>query len=366
MRPSSRASLKENQVIMGPKIALRVAVMLTIPIASILSWIDTAAAQTAGQFYVGRSINVIVPYSPGGYYDIGARLLARHFGKHIVGKPNIIVQNQPQAGGIGLANRFASGADNDGTVLGILQRAVPQYAFIGYQSAKFDPLKLNWIGSLSAYETDSYVMVLNAKHPAITVSALKDPAVKTRLGSGRSGSANLIFALVAKQALGLNLDIVRGYEGAAPIFLAEQRGEVDGLFADFSAVKVSAADSWKTKQIVPVVQFGRKTRLPELADVPISRELIKDPVALSFLEFAEMPFFIALPIAGPAGIPADRLKALQDGFMEMAHDQAFLNDAKNMQFEVDPISAAAVIEAIAKAAKTPADVMAQFKALVSQ
>jgi tripartite-type tricarboxylate transporter receptor subunit TctC len=334
--------------------------------AALLLTVDGLAAQTAEQFYTGRTINVVVPYSPGGYYDIGARLVARHLGKHIVGKPNIIVQNQPQAGGIGLANRFASGADSDGTVLGVLQRAVPQYAFIGYQSAKFDPLKLNWIGSLSAYETDSYVMVLNAKHPATTLAGLRDPNVKTRLGSGRSGSANLIFALVAKQVLDLNLDIVRGYDGTAPIFLAEQRGEVDGLFADFSTVKVAAADSWKTKQIVPVVQFGRKTRLPDLADVPTSRELVKDPAALSFLEFAEMPFFIALPIAAPAGIPADRLKAVQDGFMEMAGDQAFLDDATKMHFEVDPISGAAVVEAIAKAAKTPADVMAQFKALVSQ
>ena len=102
----------------------------------------------------------------------------------------------------------------------------------------------------------------------------------------------------------------------------------------------------------------------DLADVPTSRELVK--TNLAFLEFAEMPFFIALPIAAPAGIPADRLKALQDGFMEMAGDQAFLDDATKIHFEVDPISGAAVVEAIAKAAKTPADVMAQFKALVSQ
>jgi tripartite-type tricarboxylate transporter receptor subunit TctC len=243
------------------------------------------------------------------------------------------VQNQPQAGGIGLANRFASGADNDGAVLGVLQRAVPQYAFIGYQSA----------------------------------AALKDSTLKTRLGTGRSGSANLIFSLVAKQVLGLNLDIVRGYDGTAPIFLAEQRGEVDGLFADFSAVKVTAADAWRAKQIVvPVVQVGRRTRLPDLADVPTARELVNDPAERAFLEFAEMPFFIALPIAGPAGIPADRLKALQDGFMAMARDQAFLDDATKMHFEVDPISGPAVAEAIAKAAKTPADIMAQFKTLVSQ
>ena len=73
-----------------------------------------------------------------------------------------MVQNQPSAGGIGLAHQFASGADNDGATLGVLQRAVPQYAFIGYESAKFDPMKLSWIGSMSAYDADSYVLILNA------------------------------------------------------------------------------------------------------------------------------------------------------------------------------------------------------------
>ena len=90
-----------------------------------------AAAQTAEKFYAGRTITLIVPFGPGGYYDIGARLIARHLGDTIPGKPHVIVQNQPSAGGIGLANRFAAGADNDGSVIGVLQRAVPQYGLIG-------------------------------------------------------------------------------------------------------------------------------------------------------------------------------------------------------------------------------------------
>src|SRR5580692_8353328 len=115
---------------------------------SLLSWLALPAAvlmvspglaQTADKFYAGRTINLVVPYGPGGYYDLGARLIARHLGNHIPGNPHVIVQNQPSAGGIGLANRFATGADNDGTVLGALQRAVPQYAFVGYQTTKFDP-----------------------------------------------------------------------------------------------------------------------------------------------------------------------------------------------------------------------------------
>jgi tripartite-type tricarboxylate transporter receptor subunit TctC len=342
---------------------------LSLPLAATMALIAAsvdAKAQTPEAFYTGRTINVIVPYGPGGYYDIGTRLMARHLGKHIVGRPNIIVQNQPNTGGIGLANRFALGADNDGSVLGVLQRAVPQYAFVGYQSTKFDPMKLTWIGSLSAYANDSYLMIVNATHPAKTVEQLQTSAVKTRLGSGRSGSANLLYALVAKEVLKLNFDIVRGYEGNAPIFLAQQRGEVDGLFSDLSAIKVADADAWSKKDVVGVIQFGRKTRSPEVPDVPTARELVKDPDQLAFLEFAEMPFFIALPVAGPAGIPTDRVKALQDGFMAMAADPAFLEDANRMKYDVDPISGQAVAEAISEAAKASPDVMARFKSLISQ
>jgi tripartite-type tricarboxylate transporter receptor subunit TctC len=325
-----------------------------------------AIAQTPEQFYAGRNINVIVPYAPGAYYDLGTRLMARHLGNHVPGRPNIVVQNQPSAGGIGLANRFAAGADNDGTVLGVLQRAVPQYAFVGFQNARFDPLRLTWIGSVSSYANDTYLLALNAAHPATTVGALQNPAAKTRLGSGRSGSANLLYALVARDVLKMHYDMVRGYEGTSPILLAQQRGEVDGLFIDFSTVQTTALDQWRSKKIVPVVQIGRKTRLPDLPDTPMVRELVSDRADLDFLDFAELPFFIALPIAGPAGIPPDRLKALQDGFMALATDQEFLAEAKKMNYEVSPISGEQVRNAITQAAKASQAVKDRFKALVSQ
>jgi tripartite-type tricarboxylate transporter receptor subunit TctC len=324
-----------------------------------------AAAQTAEKFYAGRTITLIVPFGPGGYYDIGARLIARHLGDTIPGKPRVIVQNQPSAGGIGLANRFAAGADNDGSVIGVLQRAVPQYGLIGYQSVRFDPLKMNWIGSLSAYASDSYVLIVNAAHKAKTIAELQKGDVKTRLGAGRSGSANLVYALVAKDLFNLNIDLVRGYEGTAPIFLALQRGEVDGLFADFSTIKVALSDMWHKREVVPIVQFGRKTRFHELADVPTARELVTDPVQQKFLTFAELPFFIALPVAAPTGVPADRIQALQAAFMTMAMDQTFVDDSKIMNYAVDPISGEAVLKQIAEASTTPADLLARFKEMVS-
>lgn len=334
--------------------------------ALMVGWPAIGLAQTPEQFYAGRNLTIIVPYGPGAYYDVGTRLMARHLGKHIPGRPNIVVQNQPSAGGIGLANRFATGADNDGSVLGVLQRAVPQYAFVGYQSAKFDPLKLTWIGSVSSYANETYLMVLNASHKAKTVKDLQSATYKTQLGSGRSGSANLLYALVAKDVLKINIDMVRGYEGTAPIFLAQQRGEVDGLFADLSTIQVAASDQWKTKKIVPIVQLGRKTRHPDVQDVPTAREFLKDREDLEFLDFAELPFFIALPVAGPAGMPADRAKALEDGLVALANDQEFLAEARKLNYDVSPIGGTQVLGAIAQAAKASPTVKERFKVLISQ
>jgi tripartite-type tricarboxylate transporter receptor subunit TctC len=325
-----------------------------------------AQSQTVEQFYSGKVINLIVPYATGGYYDTGARLVARHFSRYIPGKPTIVVQNQPGVGGISLANRYAAGVRNDGLEIGVLQRALPQYAFVGFQNANFDPLKLNWIGSLSGYETDSYVLTINSGHPARSIASLQDPALKTRLGAGRSGSANLLYALIAKDLLKLNVDIIRGYDGNAPIFLAQQRGEVDGVFSDLSTLKAGNADQWNSRGVTSIVQFGRRTRLPELADVPTARELVTDPEAREFLEFAELPFFIAWPIVGPAGMPADRLTALQEAFVQMTTDRSFMEDAKRMFFEVDVVPGPKVMELISAASKTRPELRERFLSIVSQ
>jgi tripartite-type tricarboxylate transporter receptor subunit TctC len=324
-----------------------------------------AAAQSAETFYAGRTITLIVPFGPGAYYDLGARLIARHLGEHLPGKPRLVVENQPNAGGIGLANRFAFGAQNDGSVIGVVQRAVPQYALIDYRSVKFDPLKLAWIGSLSAYATDAYVLLINAKTGIRTLADLQKSGMSIKLGAGRSGSANLIFALVGKDLFKLNFDIVRGYEGTAPIFLALRRGEVDGLFADWSTVKASVIDLWSSKKVVALVQFGRKTRNADLPDVPTARELVHGEADRQFLNFAELPFFMALPVLAPSGVPAERLEALQAAFQAMATDPALLEDSKKMNYPVDPIDGYAVRSQITEAASTSVDIIKKFKELIA-
>jgi tripartite-type tricarboxylate transporter receptor subunit TctC len=340
--------------------ALRLALLLVGPLVALA---QPAAAQSAEEFYKGRTVTMLVGTAPGGINDLSARLVARHLGRFIPGHPFIVVQTQPGAGGLVAANRLFRGVERDGSVLAKLERAVPQLAIQGNRNANFDPTKFTWLGSLSSYANDAYMMLVNASHPAKTAADLHRPDVLVALGGDNAASSNLIFALIAREALGLNVKLVRGYTGAAPMFYAMQAGELDGQMIGLSSVKTGQRDLWERHAFRPLLQFGRTTRLKELADLPTGRELARDAAALALIEFAELPFFMALPFAAPPEIPGDRAAALQTAFMAMCRDPAFLEEAERLGFDVSPIDAAQVQQLLARSAATPQDVIAHYNAL---
>jgi tripartite-type tricarboxylate transporter receptor subunit TctC len=322
-----------------------------------------AAAQTVEQFYKGRTVTMYVGTSPGGINDLSARLVARHLGRFIPGNPLIIVQTQPGAGGLVTANRIYHGAEHDGSVIAKLERAVPQLAIQGNPNASFNPTKFTWLGSFSSYANDAYMLLVNASYPAKSAADLQRPGKALNLGGDNAASSNMIFTLIAKEVLGLNVKLVRGYTGATPMFLAMQTGELDGQMIGLSSVMTGQRALWESHAVRPLAQFGRTTRLAELADVPTGRELARDDNARALLEFAELPFFMALPFAAPPDIPADRAAALRSAFMAMCADAEFRSEAERLGFDVSPIDAAAVTSLLARSAATPKAVIARYNAL---
>src|SRR5256885_5967611 len=127
--------------------------------------IPPASAQSVEQFYRGRSVTMLVGTSPGGINDISARLVARHLGRFVPGNPAIVVQNNPGAGGLVTGNRLYNNVEKDGTVLAKFERAVPQLAIQGDHNAQFDPMKFVWLGSLSSYADDAYMLTINSTNP---------------------------------------------------------------------------------------------------------------------------------------------------------------------------------------------------------
>ena len=322
-----------------------------------------AAAQSVESFYNGRTVTILVGTAPGGINDISARLVARHLARFIPGTPNIIVQNNPGGGGLVTSNRLYFNSEKDGSVLAKLERGVPQLAIQGNPNAQFDPAKFTWLGSLSSYADDAYLMLINANHPAKTIADLKTPGMSVALGADNAASSNLIFAVIAKEVLGLNVNVVRGYTGAAPLFLAMQRGELDGQMVGLSSVRTGQRDLWSKNAFRPLMAFGRTRRHVQFPHMPIGRELTNDPDALSLIEFAELPFFMALPFAAPPDLPADRATALRSGFMAMCQDQVFIDEAEQLGIDMSPIGGGEILKLLARTAATPKDVIARYNAI---
>ncbi len=338
--------------------------LLALAVAALVS-ASPVFAQTPEQFYAGRSVTLIVPTAPGGINDISGRLVARHLGRFIPGKPHFVVQNQPGAGGLANANLLYNSLEKDGSVISMMERAVPLLAITGDPNAKFDPMRLTWLGSLSSYGNDAYLLLINSMHKARSVADIRKGGMQVSLGGNRSGSTNLTFALVARDVLQLNVKVIRGYAGAAPMFLAQQRGEIDGQVIGYYSVRAGQATMWKEGKLIPVIQFGRATRHKELPDVPTGRELAPNEEARQLIELAELPFEMALPTVAPPGIPADRAAVLRGAYKAMIENAAFLQEAAKFNIEISPIDGDAIVGLLRRAASTPKSVIERYKSLAA-
>jgi tripartite-type tricarboxylate transporter receptor subunit TctC len=322
--------------------------------AALLAGIVQSSAQGVEQFYRGRSVDLLVGYAPGGLNDTLSRVVARHIGKKIPGNPNVVVRNMSSAGPIGIANHMFTAAEKDGSVIASLDRTGAQLAIRGELAARFDPLKFNWLGSVASFDKDAYLLLVNANHTAKSAKDLQGGNVKAIIGSVGAGSTNQVFAMLAKDALRLNLDTVKGYRGTSPIFLAIQSGEVDGVVTGISTLTTTQADLWNNRKIRALVQFGRATRHPDLPDVPTGRELAPDAETLALIKFAELPFQMSRPFIAPPDIPADRAKALKEAFMATMKDADFIAELDKIKFDdLSPIDGEAILALVREALKTP-------------
>jgi tripartite-type tricarboxylate transporter receptor subunit TctC len=324
-----------------------------------------AKADTVEDFYKNKRLTMIISNDAGGINDIVGRLVARYIVKYIPGQPAVVVQNMPGAGGLTATNYMYNAAAKDGLTVAGITRSMPQFQILGDTNARFDPLKFVWLGSTSSYAEDAYLLIVNASHPAKTIADLKKPGMGIRVGTQGAATSNLVYALIARDVLGLNVDVVRGYSGGAAIFLAMQNREIDAQFAGLSTLTSAHKALWESKGVRPLAQFGRVTRLAELPDTPLGRELTDDPKVQALIDFADLPFFMAQPFLAPPDIPADRAKALQTAFVMAHKDPDFLAEAAKLSVDVSPITGEQVSELLRKAAATPRDVIERYNAVVA-
>ena len=332
-----------------------------------LALVSQACADTAADFYKGRTITLIVGYGPGGGYDLFARLMARHLGRHVPGNPTVVVQNMPGAGSLRATNFLYAVAPRDGTTIGSFARDMPLLAILRTNTAAvFDPRKFTWLGSSSDFSRDAYLLMVRKDAPATSIEDSRRPGgPPIVLGGTAEGTTGSDIPLVLRDALGINLKLVTGYPDNGAIFLAVDRGEVNGRAADLSTMR-SLRPEWLLPDggMRALVQFARATRHPEFTDVPTARELVRDPDARALIEIAELSYKLSRPFAAPPGVPAERAEALRRAFAGVNTDPQYLEDAAKLRLEISPIGGPEVLQTIDQIAAAPPTILDHLKRLI--
>lgn len=338
---------------------MRKILMATAAAVAGLAGMAAHAADPVADFYKGKEMYMQVGSAAGGGYDVYARVVARHWPKHIPGNPRMVVQNVPGGGSLRLANQFGNITPRDGLYVGVMSNGVPTTPLLNPETTQYDSRKFGFIGSPTA---EKQVAVFWHQSPAKNMESL----FKTEIivGASSPGSPTVDYPLLTNALLGTKFKVISGYEGASSVKLAMPRGEVHGNAAlALGSLPTAYADMVKNKELLTVAQFGF-TKHPDIPEVPLmptgDTEEVRQIFELTYSRERFGRLFVT-----PPDVPAERLKALRESFYATIRDPAFLADAKKTGTDIDLVQGEE-LEALAKRLyTTPKPVVDRMQAILS-
>jgi tripartite-type tricarboxylate transporter receptor subunit TctC len=306
-----------------------------------------ASAQTTEEFYRGKTIDFVIGYAPGGSNDVWGRLLSRHIGKHVPGKPSVVPKNMPGAGSFLAVNQIFNVLPKDGTIIGIGAPTMALDERLGSQGVRFKTAELNWIGRV-----DSLVnMVFMWKTSPVKTFADAQKIESTLSGTG-AGSTVSVYPTVMNNVFGTKFKLVMGYRGSNEAMLAVERGEVEGHSTSWTALKVAHPDWARERSVSILVQFALR-RHPELPGVPTAVELARNDEERTVLRAIMNASEVGTAFFTTPGVPADRLVALRRAFDATMTDPEFVAEVQKTRVALAPITGEELQKLVAEVSNLP-------------
>jgi tripartite-type tricarboxylate transporter receptor subunit TctC len=316
-----------------------------------------AAAQSA-DFYAGKNLTMIIGFGPGGGYDLWGRTVARHIVNHLPGRPNAVPQNMPGAGSYNAAAHIYNIAPKDGTVIGIIARDAALGPLTGAEGARFDPLKTNWLGT-PAVETNVCIARAGAD-----VQTVDDLYKKTLIvGDTGAGTGTRSYPKALSVLLGMQFKIISGFPSSSDVFLAMERGEVDGICESLDSVTGKRPD-WLPQGKVKIIFQGGAEPNHDLKGVPFVLDLAKTPQQKAEVSFLYAGQGIGRPFVAPPGLAPERLALLRKAFMETMKDPAFIEETKKQKLEIEAEDGEHLEKLIRQIYATPKDIVQKVGDLI--
>jgi tripartite-type tricarboxylate transporter receptor subunit TctC len=305
--------------------------------------VSAVSAQSVESFYKGKRLTLLVGSAVGGGYDAYARMVSRHLGRFIPGNPTFVVQNMAGAAGAVAAGNLYNVAPKDGTAMEMFQREVLIAPLLESRniSNHYDARKFNWLGSLNS-ETGVIVVRSTTPHKSFNDLLTKEILV------GSTGPSSDFLTVAMNRLLKTKFKLVEGYRSSTDVYLAMERGEVDG--------RVSNGWSGDKGILAPWVRDGKARLLValtlkkshDLPDLPLITDFVRDGTDRQVLELILAGGLWGRPFGLPPDVPKDRVAALRKAFGEMMNDPQFIAEAQKLDLDLDKMDGAQIDEVLGK------------------
>ena len=306
-------------------------------------------------FYSGKTLRFIVSTGVGGGTDTISRLVGRFLGQHLAGRPRVVIQNMPGAGGLNATDYLYNLAPHDGSVIGMLDQSVAEAQILHAPGLRADVRRFNWIGRVM---TNNAVLIARASAP---VKSIRDAFHKTLIVSA-SGLSSLIRWTVLKRLTGVKFKLIIGHQGSAQAMLAMERGEVDAFSAPWTVFRAQHSDMIRKKQVRILLQTSLD-KAPDLPNTPRMVDLAKSAEQRKLLYLFSQPGRVGRSIAAPPGFPSEQVAELRAAFQATMKDPGFLAKAKTLRLDLDPAPGAQLQGIIMKAFDYPPQMLSKARAL---
>lgn len=323
-------------------------------------------AQTS--FFEGKTVRVLVGFSPGGSYDLWARLIAQHMSKHVPGSPSFVVQNMTGGGSMVAANYIYNVAKPDGLTFGVVTPGLYIEQLSGRKEVQFDWGKFSWIGSP---ERTDRIFYIRADTPYKILEDLRKAAEPPKCGATGVGTASYYWPRLLAEAFGFKVHIVPGYPGSSDVNLAIEKGEVHCWGGTVQAFFGSEPGrTWAKTGYVRVLTQGGQKRHAQLAGVPTVWNLMDkhgaDEPTRRVAKVLLSPDDLGRPFFAPPGVPADRVKILRDAFAKVLNDPDVAAEAQKKGLDPSLVTGGEIESMIKELVGLPPEVIQRMKRLVEQ
>jgi tripartite-type tricarboxylate transporter receptor subunit TctC len=317
----------------------------------------SANAQSVEQFYANRQVHFILGHPAGGDYDLGGRLLARYFSRHIPGHPTIVVQAMPAAASVVATNYLYAHAARDGSVVGSFSRNIPNQAILGQSNLEADPRRFFWLGAASLPSR----VCLAARGSGIQTAADVFSREFVVGGSG-AGSSLSIVPTTLNRVLGARFRVVEGYQGPPDAWLAMERGEIQGVCASINqfASRLEEIRSGRVR----ILFRAEETPIPDFPDVPSIYDFAKTDEQRDLLRFIFSSVEFGRPYVLPPGVPADRATALRAAFEEALRDPELIAEAHASRIDMTLRPAPELVSLLDRLYATPKETLATVAKII--